>query len=267
MTVTPDQTVRPAGVATLSPQQEAAAGVAAKVLGAAPLRTTDAESVILAYPDGRLAALEEATLGDREDLRLSRLRRESDMQWPAPARWWWEVAINDLQRLGRVREAFPVIARACEARGVSGPDQLPATVASAVPDLHWLVHTVPARMLGHPGVLDRPVTVTLARSRSAAPGMATVPPALRDWLASEPAARAVRRLGRRHTQERHLYLTLGCTGHAAAALASLVLAGGVPPVSPPSQPGVSHLWLAPVLGHSVFVWSSTEGWTRHEPYR
>jgi hypothetical protein len=229
------------------------------------LHSADGESVILAYPDGRLAALEEATLGEREDLRLSRLRRESDVQWPAPARWWWQVAINDLQRLGRVREVFPVIARACEAGGVPEPDQLPATVASAVPDLHWLVHTVPARLLGHPGVLDRPATVTLARARSVAPGMANVPPAVRDWLASEPAARAVRRLGRRDTQERHLYLTLGCMGHSAAAFASLVLAGGVPPV-PPSQPGLSHLWLAPVLGHTVFVWSSTDGWTRHEPY-
>jgi NADH dehydrogenase len=83
---------------------------------------------------------------------------------------------------------------------------------------------------------------------------------------SATAAQAVRRLGRLDIQERHLYLTLGCTAHSAAAFASLVLAGGVPPVPPPSQPGVSHLWLAPVLGHSVFVWTSTDGWTRHEPY-
>jgi hypothetical protein len=96
--------------------------------------------------------------------------------------------------------------------------------------------------------------------------MANVPPAVRDWLASEPAARAIRRLGRLDTEERHLYLTLGCAGHSAAAVAALVLAGGVPPAPPPSQPGISHLWLAPVFGRTVFLWSRIDGWTRHEPY-
>ena len=75
----------PPASTTLYPQETAAAEVAARVLGAA-VRPSDTGELTLAYPDGRLAALEEATLGDRADLRLAHLRRESDMQWPAPAR-------------------------------------------------------------------------------------------------------------------------------------------------------------------------------------
>jgi hypothetical protein len=52
---------------TLYPQEIAAAEVAARVLGAA-VRPSDTGELTLAYPDGRLAALEEATLGDRADL-------------------------------------------------------------------------------------------------------------------------------------------------------------------------------------------------------
>jgi hypothetical protein len=61
----------------------------------------------------------------------------------APACWWWQVAINDVRRLPRVREVFPVVARICEAHGVPSPGHLPAPLIAAVPDLHWLVHAGP----------------------------------------------------------------------------------------------------------------------------
>ena len=90
----------------------------------------------LVYPDGRRGELEEVTLGEGEDLRVARLRRESELQWPAPARWWWwQVMISDVRRVARVREVFPVAARACEAQGVPAPGQLPAAAILCVPDL------------------------------------------------------------------------------------------------------------------------------------
>jgi hypothetical protein len=123
--VSPDEVTRsPLASTTLYPQETAAAEVAARVLGAA-VRPSDTAELTLAYPDGRLAALEEATLGDRADLRLAHLRRESDMQWPAPARWWWQVAIYDVRWLPRLREVFPVAARACEAPTSAGPATCP----------------------------------------------------------------------------------------------------------------------------------------------
>jgi hypothetical protein len=248
-----------------SPPEEAATDVVSRVLGATAQPTSE-DGVTLVYSDGRRAALEEVTLGEGEDLRLARLRRESELQWPAPARWWWQVTINDLRGLGRVREVFPVAARACEAQGVPAPGQLPAAATLSVPDLHWLVHTMPARLLGHPGVLDRPTTVTLDNGRPTDREMTDVPPAVRDWLACAAATRAVRRLTRRRTAERHLYLTLGCVGPAAEAFEALVRGDGVPPEPPPEPASVSHLWLAPVLGSAVFLWSRPDGWRRHEPY-
>ena len=66
--VSPDEVTRtPLASTTLYPQETAAAEVAARVLGAA-VRPSDTAELTLAYPDGRLAALEEATLGDRADL-------------------------------------------------------------------------------------------------------------------------------------------------------------------------------------------------------
>jgi hypothetical protein len=243
----------------------AAAEVVGRVLGAM-VEDPDEGGLSLVFPDRRRAVLEEATVGEREDLRLAHLRRESAMQWPAPARWWWQVTIENLRGLARVREVFPVVARACEAHGVPRPGELPSAVSFAVPDVHWLVHTVPARLRGHPGVLDRPATVTLGRAPSPGPDMAAVPAAVADWLAGEAAGRALLRLERRRAAERHLYLTLGCTGPAADAFDALVWAGGVPPGPPPIRPGLSHLWLAPVLGRTVFLWSRRGGWSRHEPY-
>jgi hypothetical protein len=250
---------------TLYPQETAAAEVAARVLGAA-VRPSAAGGLTLAYPDGRLAAMEEATLGDGADLRLAHLRRESDMQWPAPARWWWQVAIHDVRWLPRLREVFPVAARACEAADVRRPGDLPAGVIVTVPDLHWLVHTRPAQLLGHPTVLNRATTVTLSPVSSPDRGMGGVVAALPGWLESEPVVRALRRLDRRRAAERQLYLTIGCTEFVADALDALVRADGVPPSTPPEWLAASHLWLAPVLGRMVFLWSRDAGWSRHEPY-
>jgi len=250
---------------TLNPQEAAAAEVAAQVLGATA-RASDTAELTLVYPDGRLAALEEATLGDRADLGLAHLRRESDMQWPAPARWWWQVAIHEVRWLPRLREVFPVAARACEAADVRSPGDLPAGVIMTVPDLHWLVHTRPAQLLGHPTVLNRAATVTLGPGRSPDRGMASVVAALPEWLGSEAATRARSRLDRRRTTERQLYLTIGCTEFVADALDALARADGVPPATPPEWLAASHLWLAPVLGPTVFVWSRDDGWSRHEPY-
>ena len=250
---------------TLKLQEAAAAEVAAQVLGATA-RASDTAELTLVYPDGRLAALEEATLGDRADLGLAHLRRESDMQWPAPARWWWQVAIHEVRWLPRIREVFPVAARACEAADVRSPGDLPAGVIMTVPDLHWLVHTRPGQLLGHPTVLNRPATVTLGPGKSPDGGMARVVTALPGWLGSEAATRARSRLDRRRTTERQLYLTIGCTEFVADALDALARADGVPPATPPEWLAASHLWLAPVLGPTVFVWSRDDGWSRHEPY-
>jgi hypothetical protein len=96
--------------------------------------------------------------------------------------------------------------------------------------------------------------------------MAAVPAALRGWLAGAAAVRAQGRLSRRRADERQLYLTLGCTAATAHAFDALVRGSGVPPELSPQPPGLSHLWLAPVLGPAVFLWSRRDGWSRHEPY-
>ena len=263
----PDEREPRSRTSTAPTAAEVAAGeVAARVLGARVERSTDAHEMTLVHPDGRRAALEEAVLGEREDLLLAPLRRDSDMQWAAPARWWWQVTINDVRRLPRVREVFPVVARMCEAHGVPSPCHLPAPLISAVPDLHWLVHTGPAQLLGHADSLGLPTTVTLCPSSAADQAMSSVVPALREAMAGGPAARALRALQRREAVERQLYLTVGCTGLPADAFACLVRATGVPPVPPPEHDWLSHLWLAPVLGHVVLLWSREDGWSRHEPY-
>jgi hypothetical protein len=245
----------------------AAAEVAARVLGAKAENPAGAHEMSLVYPDGRRAALEEAALGELEDLLLAHLLHESDMQWTAPACWWWQVAINDVRRLPRVREIFPVAARMCEAHDVPSPSHLPAALIAAVPDLHWLVHTGPAELLGHPDSPGLPATVTLRPGHAADRGMSSVVPSLRASLAGGPAARALRALRQRSSaMERQLYLTVGCTGLSPEAFDALVRAAGVPPVPPPEQDRLSHLWLAPVLGRTVFLWSRSDGWSRHEPY-
>lgn len=242
-------------------QEEAPAEVAAKVLGIRVRRASGADDMTMIHRNGRLAAFAEATLGEREDM-----RRGPGLWWPAPGRWWWRVTLVDVRRLPRLREIFPIAARACEASGVARPGQLPAAVTMAVPDLHWLVHTVPAHLVGDPSMLDRPTTVTLGRGRYPNPGMANVGAAVDTWLAEEPVRRALSRLHRRRTAERHLYLTIGCTAQTADAFESLVRGSGVPPAPPARRPDVSHLWLAPVLGRSVFLWSREDGWSRYEPY-
>jgi hypothetical protein len=249
-----------------SPQEQAAAEVASRVLGATVRNSTESGGMSLVYPNGRRAALEEVTVGERDELDLAHLRRESDMRWPVPGRWWWQVEINDVRGLPRVREAFPVAARLCEANDVRTLDQLSASLTWAVPDLHWLVHTMPARLVGHPGVLDHPATVTLGQVQPTDQRMASVAPAVRDWLASRPALRAITRLGQRRARERQLYLTVGCSEVTAEAFDSLVRASGVPPAPPPPRLAITHLWLAPVLGRTVYLWSRGGGWSRHEPY-
>lgn len=250
---------------TPNAQETAAAEVAARVLGAT-VRVSDEAELTLVYPDGRLAALEEATLGDRADLRLAHPRREPDMQWPAPARWWWQVTVHDLRWLPRLRETFPVVARVCESAGVRRPGDLPAGVVVAVPDLHWLVHYRPAELLGHPSVLDRAATVTVGPDTLPDRRMAGVGAALPGWLGSEAAVRARNRLDRRRAAERQLFLTVGCTGPVADGLDALARADGVPSGTPPEGLGASHLWLAPVLGRTVLLWSEADGWSRHAPY-
>jgi hypothetical protein len=258
--------VQPGAAVVLAPQEEAAAEVAGRVLGATIVDPARFDGLGLVHPGGRRAALEEATVGEPDDLRLDHLRRVAELQWPAPGRWSWRVTINDVRWLARVREVFPVAARACEASLVPRPGRLPARMTTTVPDLHWLVHTEPAQLVGDPAVLDRPATVTLGRGRPAEPGMAAVPAAVRGWLAGAAAARALGRLSRRRADERQLYLTVGCTAATADAFDALVRASGVPPELSPQPPGLSHLWLAPVLGPAVFLWSRRDGWSRHEPY-
>jgi hypothetical protein len=99
--------------------------------------------------DGRRAAFAEATVCEQRDHQLPHLRRESDLWWPAPARWWWRVIGYDVRYLSRVREVFPVAACSLSrayVRGARCGDARPAPmpVTAAVPDLHWLRHTAPA---------------------------------------------------------------------------------------------------------------------------
>lgn len=83
--VSPDEVTWSAPASTTLYLQETAAGeLAARVLGAA-VRPSDTGELTLVYPHGRRAALQEVTVGDRADLRLAHLRRESELQWPAPA--------------------------------------------------------------------------------------------------------------------------------------------------------------------------------------
>jgi hypothetical protein len=254
--------------AGLWPQEQAAVEVAERVLGATPLAADAGEGILLEHANGRRVALVEATVGDQRDFQLPHLRRESDLRWTAPARWWWHVVVSDVRYLSRVREVFPVAARACEAHGVPMPSHLPATVTAAVPDLHWLVHTAPARLIGHADVLDRPATVSLtAGPASVTGGMALVVPALERWLASAPpAARAVAKLATCRADERHLYLTVDYTGLLPDAFDALVRADSMPRVPLRHRPHVTHVWVSPVFGRRVFLWSRRDGWTWHEPY-
>lgn len=254
--------------AALAPQEEAAAEVAARVLGVTAQDVTDdgGDGMILTYPDGRRAALEEATLGDRPELPLAELRRERELQWPAPGRWWWEVLIRDVQALARVWEIFPMTARACEARGAAGPDQLPANMTLVLPDLHWLLHQVPARFVGHPDVLGRPATVTVTHASPTDREMVSVVPAVQRCLSVGALRRTLRRLSRREGDERQLYLTVDCRGLAPEAFEALLRADGVPTSTPSLPAELSHLWIAPVLGRTVFLWRRQIGWSRHEPY-
>jgi hypothetical protein len=260
--------VRTGPAVVLAPQEQAAAEVVGRVLGAAVVDPARSGGPGLVHPGGRSVAVEEATTGEPDDLRLDHLRRVAELQWAAPGRWSWRVTIDDVRWLARVREVFPVAARTCEASLVPRPEQLPARMTTTVPDLHWLVHTQPARLVGDPAVLDRPAAVALGpgRGRPAGPGMAAVPAAVRGWLAGAAAVRALGRLSRRRADERQLYLTIGCTAATADAFDALVRASGVPPALSPRPSGLSHLWLAPVLGPAVFLWSRRDGWSRHEPY-
>jgi hypothetical protein len=239
-------------------QEESAARLAADVLGVTS-RPTGSGGLTLSYPDRRQAALEVAAIGESD--------HDGDpgaaLRWPTPGRWWWQVAVDDVCGLPRVRELFPVVARACEAAGARGPAGLPAAAIAAIPDLHWLVHTGAARLTGDPTVLDRPTTVTLGPGRPGGPGMGSVGPALRAWLAADAAGRALTRLSRRRARERQLHLTVGCTAVGADAVHALVRAAGVP-LAPPPTTAVTHLWLAPALGRTVFLWSGEDGWSRHD---
>lgn len=253
--------------AALVPQEQAAVEVMERVLGATTVWGDDPEKIVLVHSDGRRAALVESTVGDQREFQLPHLRRESDMRWRAPARWWWHVTVNDVRCLPRVREAFPVAARACEAHGVSTPSELPAPVTAAIPDLHWLVHMAPAHLVGHPEKLDEPATVSVTAGPGPVPGgMATVVPALEQWLVTEQAARALARLARRRADEWHLYLTVDYTGLVPDAFDALVRADGVPEEPLRHRSDISHLWVTPVFGRRVLLWSHQDGWSRHEPY-
>jgi hypothetical protein len=253
--------------AALSPQEKAAVEVAGRVLDATAHPDEDLEGISLVRSDGRRVALVESTVGEQRELGLPHLRRESDMRWTAPARWWWLVTVSDFRCLSRVRDVFPVAARACEAHGVTTPAELPVPVTAAVPDLHWLVHMAPAHLVGHPEKLDEPATVSVTPGHSRVPAdMATVLPALEQWLVTGQAARALAKLARRRADERHLYLTVDYTGLAPDAFDALVRADGVPEEPLRDRGDISHLWVAPVFGRRVLLWSHQEGWSRHEPF-
>jgi hypothetical protein len=254
-------TMRPAQPPTLPPTLEEAAEAAAEVLGVTS-RPAGSGGLTLTYPDGHQAALEVATIGEPNRVHVHG-DPETALHWPAPGRWWWRIAVYDVRGLPRLREVFPVVARACEAADARGPDGLPAAAIAAIPDLHWLVHTGPARLTGDPTVLDRSATMTLGPGRPGRPGMASVMPALHAWLADESAERALARLGRRRLPERQLHVSVGCTGIGVDAVHAILRATGVPPTSPPTDV-VTHLWLAPTLARTVFLWSVSDGWRRHE---
>jgi hypothetical protein len=245
-----------------SPQEQVAVEVAARVLGATA--GTESGGIVLVHSDGRKAAFVEVPVGDRGEFELAHLRRESELRWTAPARWWWQITVSDVRCLARVREVFPVVARACEAHDVPMPSLLPAMAKAQIPDLHWLIHTAPARLQGHADVLDQPATVRLAPGPVAA-DMATVVPALENWLASDRAARARAKLARARADEWHLYLTVDYTGLVPNAFDALARADDLPR-QPLQQRDITHLWVTPVFGRRVFLWSRQDGWSRHEPY-
>lgn len=241
--------------------------MAERVLDATAQSDEEPQGIVLVHPDGRRATLVESTVGEQRELRLPQLRRESDMRWTAPARWWWQVIVNDVRCLPRVRDAFPVLARTCEAHGVTTPAELPASLTAAIPDLHWLVHMAPAHLVGHPEKLDEPATVSVTSSHSSVPAdMATVVPALEEWLVTDQAVRALTKLARHRADEWHLYLTVDYTGLVPDAFDALVRADGVPEQPLRHRSDLSHVWVTPVFGRGVLLWSCQDGWSRHEPY-
>jgi hypothetical protein len=75
--------------------------------------------------------------------------------------------------------------------------------------------------------------------------------------------RALARLGRRRSRERQLHVRVGCTRLGADAVHALVRAPGLPQAAPPTD-AVTHVWLAPALGRTVFLWTVGAGWSRHD---
>ena len=74
------------------------------------------------------------------------------------------------------------------------------------------------------------------------------------------------RLARGEADERHLYLTVDYTGFVPDAFDALVRATDTPRTPLHGTPDITHLWVTPVFGRAVFLWSRDDGWHRHEPY-
>ena len=216
------------------------------------------------HDDGRLAALEEATLGDRADLGLAHLRRESDMQWPAPARWWWQVAIYDVRWLPRLREVFPVAARAGGGRRpqarrpARGRDRDRAGSAAGAHPPRAAARP-PDR--AEPGGHGDPGPKQVARLRDGQRGCG--PPGAVGFGGGDPGAEPARPATGGRTaalSDDRVHRVRGrCAGRTGprGRRAAGDTAGVADRVAP-----VAHR----CSERTVFLWSRDDGWSRHEPY-
>lgn len=64
-------------------------------------------------------------------------------------------------------------------------------------------------------------------------------------------------------QERHLFLPIDYRRLAGGTYDGLAFSEQLPAVAPPVPEHLTHLWLHPVYGSRVLLWSRSSGWSSH----
>lgn len=213
-------------------------------------------------------ALEVTIVGDEATLEVENRLVQSEPPSIVGLRWRWDVRPGPRTRCKGFHDLLTVLLTACEAAGVTRPDDLnPASDMEA--------HALAA-------YLDSDCTI-FGNPNTDAPGTIDVLPAviggaldkrltgLTSWLTAALSdghlARHVDKLGRSRLPRRHLFLIIHTSGMPFALYDALAFGSHVPPDNPGLPEAVTDLWMTTGWrAGGVLRFDPSLGWLRNAPF-
>lgn len=231
----------------------------------APQRTPDC---LVVHRDGREGPLEIMRLTTTASEYLQHRLAAISNRLPAVGHRVWFAQVSTVAELDHLIANYAHLIQQLEQYDAHQIEGIPPWVVNRDLELHWLATSgasLTRDVLAEPSATQQPVLV-LATGFGAVwdPEADVISPAVQEALTTPTVVEHIEKLVAYPGSERHLFLIVDPAGIAPEAAHVLTGVDQVPAGVLDLPAGLSRLWVVPIFGERLLLWTAGEGWSLHQ---